>query len=197
MIGTWDGRWLRTATGLLVGLFLCLAAPLLAAEQNTGAVPTQKLTIGPGQLVIQALYPDQETAVSDAPVRVWSTERHEFVHQGRTDAEGGFTVPALPEGQYLLLVADRVMVELNVSAEDPPSVQPVLVIIPEGTGSFAQLSEEEMAAVLAAPSGEEGLGITGSGLLDTVLVVGGGGVIAVAVADAVFEDESDREIVSP
>ena len=175
------------------------------------------LRVAPGKLTVKATYADGSTPAGKKTVKVWSNAKDEFVRRTRTDKEGVFSLEDMEPGNYLLVIADRLLVRLKVSKEAEKASSPVRVFMPRGKGKFSKLSKEEQQAVLAqyeapetdapaasvsAPADGSG-GFLGGGLLQSAVVGVGSGAAVVGIADATdtFEEDDDttvvRQVVSP
>ena len=152
------------------------------------------LEVVPGTLTGKVLYPDGRTAVTDAAVQVWSVAEEKLVQETRTDKEGRYEIQALEEGAYSVLVADRVVVDLRVTAGGSAERQ-LNVIVPRGKPFFAvEPGQEETSRRRVAAVGG------GGGRLKTVLIIGASVATAVGVTAALggFSGKGHhRTIVSP
>ena len=151
-------------------------------------------------------YPDGRTFAREVPVRVWSIQDEDFIHETATDGKGAYKLPDLAPGRYLVCFADRVVVEVRVDEAAEPATSQLDVVIPHGKGVFAQMvpAQKAMALMALGAMGEDagweadGGGGWGSPLLRTVLFGAGGAATAVAFL-AVTENlgDEDKKIVSP
>lgn len=197
---------------LLVGGALGAVGPLSSAGETARRGTLRTVTVAPGTLAGKVRYADAESPAAKVPVRLWSPAEKDFARASSTDGKGAFTLPALKPGRYLLLVGNRLVVNLRVDQDSKGHGSPVRVVMPRGRGRFARMDEKEQKAMLArmetpepgvtdaslGPSPEGG-GI-GKGLLETVAVGAGSGLVVVGVAEAVDDEDDDdvvREVVSP
>jgi len=197
---------LLVLTGMLVAGPLALAIGLAAAREKALEPKVSGVVeLASAEIAGTVRYPDGRTVVALAPVRVWSAARKAFVQETQTGKDGAYRLPALPQGDYQLVFADRVRVRLHVTAAASPKPAKLDVVIPHGQAVFAQMPIEQKAAVLtalAAPAAAEGAEpeqATGgkSGLLPA-LAIGTGGIMAVAaLSDWGDEDHDRRRVNSP
>jgi len=193
------GRVRGVVSVVLVVALVWVGGPLgggrLWAQGSTAGVSySQYLEMAPGELGGQVLYPDGKTPAVRVPVRVWSVQEKRFVYQTATDEKGGYKLPRLVPGRYLVLFGDRVSVELRVAETAGVLAKPLNVIIPRGR---VFLTPEELELeVTGVGAEEEGR----RRLLGTLLIVGAGAVTAVglvAVAGGFEHAEKKKVIVSP
>jgi hypothetical protein len=173
-----------------------------AGQPTSGPEEGSILRVAAAPFSARVVYPDGTPAGGAMPVRLWRVGEREFLHTALTDDDGIFALPALEEGRYVLVVNDRVMVEMEVSREVKPLAGPAQIVIPRGQGAYAGLSAAQQLVMLAAmtavpPDGPDDEERRGLGLFETV-VISGAAVTVVAVANAmdIFE-ETRRGIVSP
>ncbi len=192
-------------TGMLIAGPLALAIGLATAHERTlEPKVTGTVQVASVDIAGKVRYPDGLTAVAQAPVRVWSAARREFVQEATTGRDGAYRLTALEPGDYQLVFADRVRVKLHVTAGNGAKVASLDVVIPHGQAMFAQMPVDQKAAVLTAlvtpaatDTGQEPEEGSSSGLLPT-LAIGAGGVTAVAViADWGDDDNGRRRVNSP
>jgi len=184
----------------LVGTLPGVQALLLAQETPSRIVRKAKslLEVKAEALKGQALYSDEKTPVGRATVRIWSAEENKFVYEGTADADGAFTIPALDEGFYYMVIADRVVMEILVSASLRTPQRPLRVIVPRGKPA---LTPGQLARMLGSGANEAGNPAGGSrGLAFWLLnpwVLAGIIAVAIAVPLAIEDDDDDRKPVSP
>jgi hypothetical protein len=166
---------------------------ILFGEGEAPAAPySQSLTIKPGSLTGQVLYPDGETPAANVPIRVWSVVDKKFIYEGTTDEKGMYRIPALGPGQYVVIAGDRVRVEVVVSDAASTTGKPLNIIIPRGKAFFSTQELEAELAGGAAPGQEK--------LLRSVLVFSAAAVTAVGVlwaTGALGGEGGGRNVVSP
>ena len=153
---------------------------LFAAGTAAAAASSQVATISTQELSGKLLYPDGETPVAAAPVRVWSVAQKKFIYQTTTDAKGAYTLPQMSPGRYVLVYGDRVRVNLVVTAGKEPFVKFLNVIIPRG---IPLVTEEQLAAELAGGAVAGGAAATAA-LLTAIVIAVAGGLLAVGVVGA-------------
>ncbi len=188
---------------LILGPGRTLLAELMAGKVAPEATEyKQFVVVKPQELKGTVWYPDGKTFAAGVPVRVWSVELKNFVHETDTDENGAYTLPKLAPGRYLVCFADRVVVELRVEEAAESAASQLDVLIPHGKGAFAQMAPaQKTVALMVFAATEEDAGRDGAGearLLRTVLIGAGGigtAVAVLAVTDNLGDD--DKKIVSP
>ena len=173
-------RWVAVvvSVALLYSSMPWTGCLLFAAGTAAAAASSQVATISTQELSGKLLYPDGETPVAAAQVRVWSVAQKKFIYQTRTDAKGAYTLPQMSPGRYVLVYGDRVRVNLVVTAGKEPLLRFLNVIIPRGV---PLVTEEQLAAELAgATSGA----VTAGVLLTAIIIAVAGGALAVGVVGA-------------
>jgi len=191
------GRRGRRVLSLVCALLILLTSvgldgtsALFAAPGQAEAVKySQFVEVNAADLGGQVLYPDARTPVAEVPVRVWSVAETKFVYQGMTDTKGNYTLPELKPGRYILIVGDRVSVDVRVSDKVAATKQALNVIVPRGRAFFAP---RDMTVELV--QGSQGTTNQNEELLKTLLIVGASSATAVAIValGGGFEEHSHR-----
>ena len=197
---------------VLTVCFLAFGAMAQAVQDDPAAEVTSRFMVQPGQeITLRVTYPDGEP-LAETPVSVWNVDRKEQTAKALTDAKGQVTLAGLEEGEYVILVADRLWVDLAVTEKAAILTGPIEVVVPHGQSAFAVLSDGEKENVILAQfggeegegeplfSGTEGGGLDWWGLLRgsfPYLVGAAGRIIVADIFDCFAEEEEVRVVVSP
>ena len=194
---------LLVAGALIAGPVAFAVGLVTAREKALDVKLSRTVELASSEIVGKVGYADGTSVAAQAPVRVWSVAQAAFVHQTTTGADGAYRLPALEQGTYQLVFADRVRVELHIT--EAKSARPAVldVVIPHGRAVFADMPTEQQAAILTAlavPAAVEEAGLlaaeTGSGLLPAV-AIGAGSITAVAAVAGPVSGTDRREVNSP
>lgn len=113
---------------------LLMFLTIIVAITATGLAETAPdLAVLPADFRGVVLYPDGETPVSKLRVRVWNSETEEIVHRTRTDRDGAFSIPKLPEGAHYVTVGPvRIDVRtLTGRAGVTPQPHGLVIVVPK------------------------------------------------------------------
>jgi len=113
---------------------LLIVLTLIVTVSVTGLAEMEPdLAVLPADFHGVVFYPDGETPVSKLRVRVWNAETEEVVHRTRTDSDGAFTIPTLPEGEHYVTVGPvRIDVRtLTGRAGVTPQPHGLVIVVPK------------------------------------------------------------------
>jgi len=94
------------------------------------------LSVLPADITGVVLYPDGETSVDGLRVRVWDAETEEVIFKTRTDKNGQFVIPELPEGSHYVTVGSvRIdMRLLTARAGITPQAHGLVIVVQDYNG---------------------------------------------------------------
>ena len=115
------------------------------------AETTPDIAVLPAQFRGIVLYPDGETPTSKLRVRVWDSESEEVVHRTRTDKNGVFSIPQLPEGSHYVTVGPvRIDVRtMTGRAGVTPQPHGLVIVVPKRAPGVTLMIPGATAAAVA------------------------------------------------
>ncbi len=131
---------------------LAILLTVIVALSVTGLAETEPdLAVLPADFNGVVLYPDGETPVSKLRVRVWNAETEEVIHRTRTDKNGAFSIPTLPEGAHYVTVGPvRIDVRtLTGRAGVTPQPHGLVIVVPKRAPAVTLMIPGAAAAATA------------------------------------------------
>lgn len=133
-------------------LAVCLAAVTASAVVSRPAYFFKIVTSDAHGFVF---WSDGKTPAIGVPIRLWDTEKRDFVFETATDENGAFRLPALEPGRYFVIF-DTIRLDLEVLPQIPYAQQQthdIIVVIPRGVASVPLT---QLHAILLAGTISEG-----------------------------------------
>ena len=112
---------------------LLIIAVALASMTSLVAAVSPDLSVLPGEFSGVVMYPDGRTPVEGLAVRVWDAQTEKIVFRTRTDKDGAFGIPELPEGdRYVTVGSVRIdMKLLTARAGITPQPHGLVIVLPK------------------------------------------------------------------
>lgn len=144
--------WIKFVALLLVFPVASLNTPFPLFAQAEGpeqgkSTKAEAPKLKEGEITGKVTKTDGKTVLPDIPITVVDTKTGEIIATVKTDKDGRYSLPELKPGKYRLVIAHRMVVEIEVVSESETAFTSLNLLLPEAFLEPPAEEEEEKAGV--------------------------------------------------